>query len=389
SSSDEDEGRLESSVTVEERSLPLLEQDDQGKQTNRKHSRTPEDSDTSLLADSGKRLRESDPIRYVNLELMVQINYMIDVEFVMNRIPEEIRDGLKVIVYHGLRLTPDQLLFVVHTANMIERDWRNKTQAIFTTGRLVKKPQLIGLATCAFERDLLEYMSKYSHHQEISARISQYDFTGVKGVLVGSVPGRFSGVEKNKWGHMRLRSVLRQQVEISKACIVNSKIICQISSVGSLGKNSQDWLRGEFEMSLNAHRQSNYMASSKADLCVVFPTAENVRTSYEGWSMGGSLPFKETSYTKQAHYLNPLLHSWQAAKSGRDHAMPHIKTFTRVSCMEEADVISWFLLTSANLSKPAWGVLKDGAISIQSYELGVLVFPSLFEVRGPGFLWRN
>lgn len=435
---------------MEERSLPLLEQDDQGKQTNRKHSRMPEDSDTSLLADSGKRLRESDPIRYVdpsirltvvhrapstdndgcvslesllgdvNLELMVQINYMIDVEFVMNRIPEEIRDGLKVIVYHGLRLTPDQLLrmetdvgmkyprvtlhrvqvsgigthhtkamllfyrdntmqFVVHTANMIERDWRNKTQAIFTTGRLVKKPQLIGLATCAFERDLLEYMSKYSHHQEISARISQYDFTGVKGVLVGSVPGRFSGVEKNKWGHMRLRSVLRQQVEISKACIVNSKIICQISSVGSLGKNSQDWLRGEFEMSLNAHRQSNYMASSKADLCVVFPTAENVRTSYEGWSMGGSLPFKETSYTKQAHYLNPLLHSWQAAKSGRDHAMPHIKTFTRVSCMEEADVISWFLLTSANLSKPAWGVLKDGAISIQSYELGVLVFPSLFE----------
>lgn len=57
--------------------------------------------------------------------------------------------------------------------------------------------------------------------------------------------------------------------------------------------------------------------------------------------------------------------------------------------MEEADVISWFLLTSANLSKPAWGVLKDGAISIQSYELGVLVFPSLFEVRGPGFLWLS
>ncbi|KAF9298861.1 tyrosyl-DNA phosphodiesterase 1 [Mortierella antarctica] len=267
---------------------------------------------------------------------------------------------------------------------MIERDWRNKTQAIFTTGRLSKKPHLTGQGTCAFERDLLEYMSKYNHHQEISARISQYDFTGVKGVLVGSVPGKFSGAEKNKWGHMRLRSVLRQQVEISKECIANSKIICQISSVGSLGKNSQDWLRGEFEMSLNAHRHSNYMASNKADFCVVFPTAEDVRTSYEGWSMGGSLPFKETSYIKQAHYLNPLLHSWQATKSGRDRAMPHIKTFTRVSCMEGADVISWFMLTSANLSKPAWGVLKDGAISIQSYELGVLVFPSLFEVGFPG-----
>lgn len=74
----------------------------------------------------------------------------------------------------------------------------------------------------------MEYLSKYNHHQEISARISQYDFTGVKGVLVGSVPGKFSGAEKNKWGHMRLRSVLRQQVEISKAYIANSKIICQV-----------------------------------------------------------------------------------------------------------------------------------------------------------------
>ncbi|KAF9319055.1 tyrosyl-DNA phosphodiesterase 1 [Podila horticola] len=174
--------------------------------------------------------------------------------------------------------------FVVHTANMIERDWRNKTQAIFTTGRLVKKPHLTEQGSCAFERDLMEYLSKYNHHQEISARISQYDFTGVKGVLVGSVPGKFSGAEKNKWGHMRLRSVLRQQVEISKAYIANSKIICQISSVGFLGKNSQDWLRGEFEMSLNAHRHSNYMASNKADLCVVFPTAENVRTRLVyGW----------------------------------------------------------------------------------------------------------
>lgn len=40
----------------------------------------------------------------------MQINYMIDVDFVMNMIPEEIRDGLKTVVYHGLRLTPNQLL---------------------------------------------------------------------------------------------------------------------------------------------------------------------------------------------------------------------------------------------------------------------------------------
>ncbi|KAF9428312.1 hypothetical protein BGZ94_002819 [Podila epigama] len=360
-----------------------------------------------------------------NLELMVQINYMVDVEFIMNEVAEEIRDGLRTIIYHGLRLTPTQLLnmetgvrmkyprvtlhhvqvsgigthhtkamllfyrdntmqFALHTANMIERDWRNKTQGVFTTGRLSKKIAPTGLATCAFERDLQEYMQRYKHHQEISSRISQFDFRGVQGVLIGSVPGKFSGADKNKWGHLRLRAVLRQQVEISKTCLHSSKIICQISSIGSLGKSSQDWLRGEFETSLNAHRHSNYMPSTKADLCVVFPTAENVRTSYEGWSMGGSLPFKDSSYSKQAHYLNPLLHSWKSSKNGRDRAMPHIKTFTRVTSMDGADVISWFLLTSANLSKPAWGVLKDGTLSIQSYELGVLIFPSLFEKVEPG-----
>jgi len=41
--------------------------------------------------------------------------------------------------------------------------------------------------------------------------------------------------------------------------------------------------------------------------------------------MGGSIPFKSTSYNKQAQYLNPILHSWAATKSGRDRAMPHIK----------------------------------------------------------------
>ncbi|KAG0199766.1 hypothetical protein BGX28_007006 [Mortierella sp. GBA30] len=202
--------------------------------------------------------------------------------------------------------------FVVHTANMIERDWRNKTQAAFSTGRLSQKLNPTGIASCAFERDILEYMSRYPQHEEIIARMRRYDFTGVKGVLIASVPGKFTGLEKNKWGHLKLRAVLRQQVEIPRDRIQGSKVICQISSIGSLGKSSQDWLRGEFETSLSAHRNSNYLTSGSTDLRVIFPTAENVRTS-------------------------------------------------------------------ANLSKPAWGEMKANTLMIKSYELGVLVFPGLFE----------
>ncbi|KAF9543790.1 tyrosyl-DNA phosphodiesterase 1 [Mortierella hygrophila] len=357
-----------------------------------------------------------------DLELMEQINFMIDVPFVMSHIHESIRDGLKTIVYHGLRLSMNEVMalnatianayprvtmhsvpvagmgthhtkamilfyrggtmqLVIHTANMIERDWRNKTQGVFMTGRLSKKSETTGLSTCAFERDLLEYLDRYFEHEHFTSRVRQYDFSMIKAVLIASAPGKYKGPERNKWGHLKLRAVLRQQVEVPKELIPGSKIICQMSSIGSLGKDSQDWLKGEFEASLNSYRNSKTFGV--AELCVVYPTAENVRTSFEGWSMGGSIPFRSITYEKQAHYLNPILHSWRGLKSGRERAMPHIKTFTRVTSRTDGDHLAWFLLTSANLSKPAWGEVKDGGVyDVKSYELGVLIFPGLFEDCG-------
>ncbi|KAF9135615.1 tyrosyl-DNA phosphodiesterase 1 [Mortierella sp. GBA39] len=300
-----------------------------------------------------------------DLELMVQINFMIDVPFVMSHIHESIRDGLKTIVYHGLRLSMNEVM----------------TQGAFTTGRLSKKSGTTSLSTCAFERDLLEYLDRYFEHEHFTSRVRQYDFSMIKAVLIASAPGKYKGPDRNKWGHLKLRAVLRQQVEIPKELIPGSKIICQMSSIGSLGKDSQDWLKGEFEASLNSYRNSKTFGV--AELCIVYPTAENVRTSFEGWSMGGSIPFKSMAYEKQAHYLNPILHSWRGSKSGRERAMPHIKTFTRVTSRTDGDHIAWFLLTSANLSKPAWGEVKDGGVyDVKSYELGILIFPGLFEDCG-------
>nr|BAG51203.1 unnamed protein product [Homo sapiens] len=58
--------------------------------------------------------------------------------------------------------------------------------------------------------------------------------------------------------------------------------------------------------------------------------------------------------------------------------MPHIKTYMRPS--PDFSKIAWFLVTSANLSKAAWGALeKNGTqLMIRSYELGVLFLPSAF-----------
>lgn len=55
--------------------------------------------------------------------------------------------------------------------------------------------------------------------------------------------------------------------------------------------------------------------------------------------------------------------------------MPHIKTYARWSEKK----LFWFILTSANLSKAAWGQLNKSKTSanlrILNYEVGVLFLP--------------
>jgi tyrosyl-DNA phosphodiesterase-1 len=76
---------------------------------------------------------------------------------------------------------------------------------------------------------------------------------------------------------------------------------------------------------------------------------------------------------------------WSSYTVGRQYLMPHIKTFTRVYLDTNTNkyAMAWFLLTSHNLSRAAWGDLQvnDTQLYIKSYELGVFLAPSLWEVR--------
>lgn len=63
---------------------------------------------------------------------------------------------------------------------------------------------------------------------------------------------------------------------------------------------------------------------------------------------------------------------WKASKINRDRAMPHIKSYTRIS--RDFKKIPWFVLTSANLSKAAWGTFRQSNY-IMNYEAGVVFIP--------------
>lgn len=68
----------------------------------------------------------------------------------------------------------------------------------------------------------------------------------------------------------------------------------------------------------------------------------------------------------------------EISTNGRDRAAPHIKTYIRYNSKNTLD---WALLTSANLSKQAWGeaLSSGGEVRVASWEIGVMVWPDLFE----------
>ena len=77
-------------------------------------------------------------------------------------------------------------------------------------------------------------------------------------------------------------------------------------------------------------------------------------------------------------YLTSFLHLWRSERRGRTNACPHIKSYARFS--SDFKQMAYFVLTSANLSKAAWGQLqKNGSqLAIRSFEIGVLFIPKMF-----------
>ncbi|PFX18794.1 Tyrosyl-DNA phosphodiesterase 1 [Stylophora pistillata] len=174
--------------------------------------------------------------------------------------------------------------------------------------------------------------------------------------LIASVPGRHTGVNKTKWGHLKLRKVLHQHGPSSDDISSKWPVIGQFSSIGSLGNDKDRWLCSEWLQSLSTCA-GNMMSSPPLHL--VFPTVDNVRHSLEGYPAGGSIPYSSKTALKQ----------------------PYLPNFF-----------------CANLSKAAWGTLeKNGQqLMIRSYEIGVLFLPKdqdpyskYFHVKGKEESYEN
>ena len=302
----------------------------------------------------------------------------------------------------------DTAQVIIHTANMIAKDWTNMTNGAWTSPLLPKlqSPQQDGGthgpigSGSRFKFDLLSYLNACNTVRNVCGSLvedlAKYDFSAVRGALVASVPGKHDVEEApdaTHWGWQALKRTLKSVPSQAGP----SEIVVQISSIATLGANDT-WLQRTLFDSLSASRSPpKHGASTKLDFKIVFPTPDEIRRSLNGYASGGSIHTKTQSaaQTKQLQYLRPLFHHWanNSAKckeistssssdsasrfriSGRKRAAPHIKTYIRYG--EKS--IDWALLTSANISKQAWGEAtnKAGEVRIASWEVGVLVWPEL------------
>ena len=185
-------------------------------------------------------------------------------------------------------------------------------------------------------------------------------------------------------------------------------IIIQVSSVASMG---EQWLSSTLLPVLSTTRsvasqdnvQRNLGISKgkvpKPTFSIVFPTADEVRRSVDGYGAGASIHMKTQTpaQAKQLSALRSMLCHWggdapsntsagNAAPvrvAGRKRAAPHIKTYIRFSD-QSMTKIDWAMVTSANLSTQAWGSAESatGEVRICSYEIGVVIWPALWEGKG-------
>eukprot|EP00088_Acartia_fossae_P012403 TRINITY_DN16392_c0_g1_i6.p1 TRINITY_DN16392_c0_g1~~TRINITY_DN16392_c0_g1_i6.p1 ORF type:complete len:592 (+),score=114.72 TRINITY_DN16392_c0_g1_i6:30-1778(+) len=357
-----------------------------------------------------------------NLKSSLQINFMVELDWLLMNYEVTKNSGKPLVILYGAedpQLTADNLpghvkavrikpkypfgthhtkmmvlvyedesvRVAVHTSNLIASDWENRTQGLWVSPRCPKladnAPPLSGDSPTKFKSSLLRYLTYYevSAVQQFTYAISCCDMSAVNVFFVSSVPGSHKNADIYQWGHRALSKILRQHVpEEAKKWSV--KIQC--SSIGSLGQTPDVWLENELGRSLSCYSGGGAAGAlpSPGKVELIYPSHEDVLNSYDGVLGGGCLPYSRQTHTKQP-WLWDHMYRWKAEASLRTRAMPHIKTYTRVD--PDRKKMAYFLLTSANLSKAAWGNMNKQGNSclIMSYEAGVLFLPKF--VTGEDF----
>nr|CCA15048.1 tyrosylDNA phosphodiesterase putative [Albugo laibachii Nc14] len=273
----------------------------------------------------------------------------------------------------------EKVRVAIFTANFLPIDWNNKTQGIWFQDFGLKSETSASSRTnlwperIDFEADLIDYLIHVDkiHLGELCLTLEKYDFSTANVALVASVPGthknRAIWIDMHKYGHLRMRRLL----QTLEAWNNEYPLICQFSSLGSL---TEPWLYHEFTESLQAHSTTK----QRPALHLIWPSAEQVRNSIEGWNAGRAIP---CPLKNMKPFLHKFLRTWNPPpKLHRSNAMPHIKSYAQFDPTALDGTLRWALLSSSNLSSAAWGSYQKqkNQFMIRSFEIGVLFHPKVY-----------
>ncbi|XP_031839793.2 tyrosyl-DNA phosphodiesterase 1-like isoform X1 [Nomia melanderi] len=335
----------------------------------------------------------------------LQINFMLDVDWLClqyvlagqcadmlvlygTRLDEEkVSSNMKIILVEKLseftchhtkimilKYIDGGIRIVVSTANLYLDDWENRTQGLWISPHL---PPLADSAVWSagespthFKKDLLDYLHAYrlKDLKDWISIVRKADFSAVNVFFLASVPGQHMHRASNLWGHRKLATILSKYITLPPDA-PQWPIVAQSSSVGVFGPNYKSWVFKDFVRSASA--EVNKGTKGYPDFKYIFPTRKSFLQSFDFPTGSTCLNYPRERHAQQ-EWLESYLYEWKASREAKDKAMPHIKSYTRFS--PDWKRIPWFVLTSANLSKAAWGNFRSSYF-VGNYEAGVVFVP--------------
>ncbi|KAG6058405.1 hypothetical protein E4U32_004625 [Claviceps aff. humidiphila group G2b] len=213
----------------------------------------------------------------------------------------------------------DTVEVVIHTANMIAKDWTNMTNAVWRSPRLPRAAEGSQVSSSyedlaigsgdRFKADLLSYLRCYDGRvltcKPLADKLSRYDFSAVRAALVASAPGVHDGhdLSHTPFGW----SAMKRYLKAAPCQAGSAEVVVQISSIATLG-GKDSWLQETLFDALASGQSKGQRPRFK----IVFPTADEVRRSLDGYASGGSIHtrIQSAQQAQQMKYLQPILHHW-------------------------------------------------------------------------------
>lgn len=322
-----------------------------------------------------------------NIETIYECN-LIPIEVIPNH-------NSKIMI---LSYEDNSMRIVVLTANLHKDDWDNRVQGLWISDNLpsisddteqgVDKKSPIDSIT-KFRSDLIEYLNAYNM-RELKLpinRMRRCDFSSVRVFLITSRP-----VEKeDQWGYVEFKKSRGRRYSYSEIDdddgeeLGEGLALDKIEEIFKLGKivAPEDLPLVIQCPSLGNYGDSenyNYLTRSimksfdRKSLRIIYPSTKNVKDSYDGvMKRGCGCLFYLKSMYKNQTWIKNQFYQWKSDSRFCTKAIPNIKSY---SCFD-SEKLYWFMLTTHNASKSAWGYNRerDDGFQINNYEVGVAFCP--------------